>query len=159
MKSKIQNAFDVYLKYFQKFDCEDLDDYNIKHKKYNQKLRDSSGPEIYTSLLDLFTGEMPISSVPQANQNKLKELIIDARFESYYIIERLNEMTNGYDQSDIEIISDSLSSFNENIQYAKALLCNNKEFLQQRQAQEDSERKEIIEKNKKLLYAAGLIVE
>ena len=50
-------------------------------------------------------------------------------------------------------------SFNENIQYAKALLCNNKEFLQQRQAQEDSERKEIIEKNKKLLYAAGLIVE
>ena len=108
MKSKIQNAFDVYLKYFQKFDCEDLDDYNIKHKKYNQKLRDSSGPEIYTSLLDLFTGEMPISSVPQANQNKLKELIIDARFESYYIIERLNEMTNGYDQSDIEIISDSL---------------------------------------------------
>lgn len=82
-----------------------------------------------------------------------------ARFESYYIIERLNEMSNGYDQSDIEIISDSLSSFNENIQYAKALFCNDKEFLQQRQSQEDSERKEIIEKNKKLLYAAGLIVE
>lgn len=159
MVSKIQNAFDVYLKYFQNFDCECIDDYNAKLKKYNQKLRDSSEPEIYISLLDLFTGEMPISSVPQANQNKLKELIIDARFESYYIIERLNEMSNGYDQSNIEIISDSLSSFNENIQYAKALFCNDKEFLQQRQAQEDSERKEIIEKNKKLLYAAGLIVE
>lgn len=159
MVSKIQNAFDVYLKYFQNFDCECIYDYNAKLKKYNQKLRDSSEPEIYTSLLDLFTGEMPISSVPQANQNKLKELIIDARFESYYIIERLKEMSNGYDQSDIEIISNSLSSFNENIQYAKALFCNDKEFLQQRQAQEDSERKEIIEKNKKLLYEAGLVVE
>lgn len=159
MVLKIQNAFDVYLKYFQKLDCKCTDDYNAELKEYNQKLRDSSEPEIYTSLLDLFTGEMPISSVPQANQNKLQELIIDARFESYYIIERLNEMSNGYDQSDIEIISDSLSSFNENIQYAKALFCNDKEFLQQRQAQEDSERKEIIEKNKKLLYEAGLIVE
>ena len=110
-------------------------------------------------MLDLFTGEVPISSVPQANQNELQELIIDARLESYYIIERLNEMLNDYDQSDIEIISESLSSFNENIQYVKALFCNDKEYLQQRHAQEDSERKEIIEMNKKLLYNAGLIAE
>lgn len=159
MVSKIQNAFNVYLKYFQKFDCEGLEDYNTKLKKYNQKLKDLSEPEIYTSLLDLFTGEVPISSVPQANQNELQELIIDARLESYYIIERLNEMLNDYDQSDIEIISESLSSFNENIQYVKALFCNDKEYLQQRHAQEDSERKEIIEMNKKLLYNAGLIAE
>ena len=160
MVSKIQIAFNVYKKYYEQFDCESIDDYNTHLQEYNRKLHNTSERDPYEFISELFSGEVSLDSIPKNKQKKLQELLTRARTESYYIIQRFNEISqdlpSANSESELKMIAERVSAFNDDIQYIQALCYDDKEYLRKIQDGEDAERQRIIENNKRLLFEAGL---
>lgn len=163
MTIKIQTAFTVYKDYFVHFDSKSIDDYNTKSQEYFQKLNKDRETDPFEYISELFAGEASVNSLPKDNKKKIDELLISARYTSYYIVQRLNEMSHCLSYTDIKdefyLILDSVNDFNKDIEYIHALCYDDKDYLQKMQNREDAERNRIIENNNKLLLNAGLIAQ
>lgn len=162
MVLKIQSAFNVYKECFSQFDCESIDDYNTKSQEYIRKLNEKPKMDPFELISELFSGEVSLNLLSKSDNKKINELLIRARFESFYIIQRLDEILHYASYMDFKeefnSIFESVNDFNEDIEYIRALCYNDKVYLGKIKNREDTERKRIIEKNKKLLSEAGLIV-
>ncbi len=161
MNTIMQTVFTVYKDYFVQFDSKSIDDYNANSQKYFQKLNSKRETDPAEYISELFSGEASVDSLPKDRKNKIVELLVNARYTSYYIIQRLNEISQYTSCKDIvdelNLTLESVNDFNKEIEYIQALCYDDKDDLKTMQNQEDVERNRIIENNHKLLLDAGLI--
>lgn len=162
MNTTMQTVFTVYKDYFVQFDSKSIDDYNANFFEYNQKLNRNKETDPDEFISELFAGEVSVNSLPKDNKKKIDELLISARYTSYYIVQRLNELSQYKSCKEIvdelNLTLESVNDFNEEIENLRALCYNDQDYLEAIQKQEDAERNRIIENNKTLLLNAGIIV-
>lgn len=162
MVLRIKTAFNLYKDFFPYFNCEDIEDYNTKSQEYYKKINDKPELDSYEYITELYCGEVSANLLEKKEQEKIDKLLIKARFESYYIIQRLDEISHCLSYTDLkdelDLIFESVVDFNDIIEYIHALYYNDIDFLQRKKNREDAEKNRIIEKNKKLLYKAGILL-
>lgn len=162
MTAKIQSAFEIYKNYFDFVHSDSIDDYKIHYREYNEKLKKPLETDPYELIADIFSGEYSLDSFPEDKLAEFKEVLVKSRWQSYYLMQYLNEMVNGKCEIDIDAelkyISCCLNEFNKDIEYLFALYNGDEKYLRKVNEREESARQEIIKKNRELLLNAGFNV-